>query len=357
MIAIENVLKEKYCGQPYVIAEAGVNHNGSVELALELIEAAVKAGADCVKFQAFSASELVTKDAAKASYQVDKANPQQSQFQMLQQLELDMADFLTLTDHCKKRDIDFLVTPFSIGWARELLNCGLKCFKVSSGHITSIDFLCELSSLGLPVILSTGMSSITEVAAAVNAITEANGQLALLHCVSLYPTPLDKVNLRAMTTLHKQFGLPVGFSDHTVETFTGALATAAGAVIIEKHLTLDNSLPGPDHAASLNPAAFTDYVSQIRTAGLIMGDGIKQPANEEIEVRNVARLSLAAACDIVPGTVITERMLTAKRPGTGIPPADKVKVLGQKALRLIEKGQIIDKDCIDCQLYQLSSDN
>lgn len=339
---MKNIFHDKYCGQPYVIAEAGVNHNGSLAMAFELIEQAASVGADCVKFQAFSASELVTADAAKAAYQKNQSDPQQSQYEMLRQLELGATEFARLADYCRVCDIDFMVTPFSIGWARKLLDFGINCFKVSSGHLTAVDFLRELSGLGLPVILSTGMGNMSEVAIAVKALGDVAGRLALLHCVSLYPTPVDKLNLRAMSALKKEFGFPVGLSDHTTELYTGALATAAGAVIIEKHITLDNNLPGPDHAASLAPNAFAEYVGQIRRAGTIMGDGVKQPVAEEYEIRNVARLSLAAACDIKPGTIITEPMLTAKRPGTGISPADKYIIIGHKAVSDIKRGQLIN---------------
>ncbi len=341
MVNLNDIFSGRYCGQPYIIAEAGVNHNGSLKMAFELIDRAAEAGADCVKFQAFTAGELVTRDAQKASYQHDPSQPQQSQLEMLEKLELNSDDFALLSEYCQKRDIDFMVTPFSMDWAQKLLDYGVKCFKVSSGHLTALDFLRDLSSLQLPIILSTGMSTMDEVAAAIDSIVSLGRKIAILHCVSLYPTPLEKVNLRAISTLRKEFHLPVGFSDHTVETITGAFACAAGAVILEKHMTLDKSLPGPDHAASLSPDEFSDYVRQVRSVSVIMGDGIKQPDKEEYEIRNVARLSLSSACDIMPGTVITDRMLMAKRPGTGISPADKHKILGQKAKRHIEKGELI----------------
>ena len=345
MVALNDIFEDDYRGRPYIIAEAGVNHNGSVEMALEIIECAADAGADCVKFQAFSAEQLVTEDAPKASYQYDPHNPSQSQYEMLKNLELGPDNFALLAEHCKRFQIDFLVTPFSIEWAKQLLDYNVSAFKVSSSHVTSLDFLEKLGSLNLPVILSTGMSDLDEVAAAVSVLSHVN-KLALMHCVSLYPTPFDKANLRAIRTLSKEFKVPTGFSDHTMETITGALAVAAGAVILEKHFTLDKDLPGPDHACSLTPDDLQQYVQLVTKVTDIMGDGIKQPTGAEYAVRDIARLSLAAACDIAPGTIITEKMLTAKRPGTGISPADKHKIVGQKSRCQIIKGELIYPDAI-----------
>ena len=346
MVKLDDIFSGAYCGQPYIIAEAGVNHNGSVDMAFEIIDEAAKAGADCVKFQAFSADELVTRDAMKASYQYDPENPEQTQYEMLKSLELNTSDFALLAEHCKQMDVDFMVSPFSVSWAKKLLDYNIRCFKVSSGHLTALDFLSEIAELGLPVIISTGMGTMEEVAAAVDSLSSLGRKIALLHCVSLYPTPFEKINLRAISTLRKEFRLPVGFSDHTVETMTGALACAAGAVILEKHITLDTVMPGPDHNASLAPEDFASYVQLVRKVGEVMGDGVKQPVAEEYEIRNIARLSLSAACDIPPGTIITDRMLMAKRPGTGISPAEKHKIVGQQAARHIEKGELIAKSDI-----------
>ena len=346
MVPLSDIFSKGYLGRPYIIAEAGVNHNGSVDMALEIIECAAHAGADCVKFQAFSADQLVTESAPKASYQYDPENPSQSQYEMLKSLELDPENFALLASHCRQLQIDFMVTPFSIDWAKKLLEYDLTAFKVSSSHVTSLDFLEKLGNLGLPVILSTGMCDLDEVSAAVGVLENVD-KLALLHCVSMYPTPFDKANLRAIKTLHAEYNVPVGFSDHTVETITGSLAVAAGAVILEKHFTLDKVLPGPDHSTSLTPDDFKQYVQLVSKVTEIMGDGIKQPAGGEYAVRDVARLSLAAACDIAPGTIITDKMLTAKRPGTGISPADKHKIVGQKSRCEIEKGELIYPDAIE----------
>ncbi len=346
MVTLNDIFAEDYLGRPYIIAEAGVNHNGSVDMALELIENAAHAGADCVKFQAFSAEQLVTENAPKASYQYDPENPSQTQFEMLQSLELEPESFALLANHCVQCKIDFMVTPFSIEWAKLLLDYNLCAFKISSSHLTSIDFLKAIGDFGLPIILSTGMSELNEVATAVSALDDVN-QLALLHCVSMYPTPFDKANLRAIKTLHDEFWVPTGFSDHTVETITGALAVAAGARILEKHFTLDKALPGPDHSTSLIPDDFQQYVQLATKVAEIMGDGIKQPAGGEYAVRDIARLSLAAACEIPPGVIITDKMLTAKRPGTGISPAEKHRIVGQRSRYQIEKGELISLDSID----------
>ena len=346
MVNFNDIFAEDYRGRPYIIAEAGVNHNGSVDIALEIIESAAHAGADCVKFQAFSAEQLVTEDAPKASYQYDPENPTQTQFEMLQSLELEPENFALLANHCRQLHVDFMVTPFSIEWAKQLLDYNISAFKVSSSHLTSLDFLKKISNFRLPIILSTGMSDLDEVAAAVAVLGE-DSKLALLHCVSMYPTPFNKANLRAIKTLHDEFAVPAGFSDHTVETITGALAVAAGARILEKHFTLDKVLPGPDHSTSLTPDDFQQYVQLVTKVTEVMGDGIKQPDGGEYAVRDVARLSLAAACDIAPGTIITDKMLTAKRPGTGISPADKHKIVGQKSRCQIEKGELICLEAID----------
>ena len=313
--------------RPYIIAEAGVNHNGSIQHALELIEAATDAGADAVKFQAFSAAQLTTVTAPKADYQRTAADNHQSQQQMLRQLQLETDDFRKLHRHCADKGIDFMVTPFSASWVRQLNNLPFPAWKIGSGHIGSCELLRAVGRTTRPVILSTGMSEIAEVESAITTLSQAGTtQIALLHCVSLYPTQLIQVNLFAIGTLTQHFDLPTGFSDHTTDTDTGALAVAAGAQILEKHLTLDRSLPGPDHAMSLTPAQFVEYVRLARRSAAACGRSEKRPHPDEQQMRRIARLSVVTTRTIRAGQTISVDMLTEKRPGTGIP-ADRLEQL------------------------------
>ena len=318
--------------RPYVIAEVGVNHNGRLQTALELADAAVDAGADCVKFQAFNADELCSKAAPKADYQQQCGRPAESQYDMLRRLELTEKEFESIAEHCRKLGIDFLATPFSARWVDALVGVGATAIKIGSGNLGDTGLLKAVGQTTLPVILSTGMADMANIEKAIAALRQAGaGTLAVLHCVSLYPTRLEQANLYAIRALQERTGLVVGFSDHTEQTFTGAWAVAAGAVIVEKHLTLDKKAEGPDHKMSLTPVELADYVRQARQAATACGSGQKTPLPQENKVKQVVTLSAVPTRFLRAGTRITEQMIaegafTAKRPGTGVP-ADQIECL------------------------------
>jgi len=344
----------------FIIAEAGVNHNGSLDRAFQLVDAAADAGADAVKFQTFKADSLVSRAAPKAQYQVATTGADESQHEMIRKLELDEAAHAALIAHCRERRIEFLSTPFDPE-SLELLagKFGIARIKLSSGDITNAPLLLLAARSGKPVILSTGMSTLDEVAAALGVLAfgyreahakpsiaafdrcfaTAEGRAALgdkvvlLHCTTEYPAPMADVNLRAMGTLRDAFGLPVGYSDHTPGIAIPTAAVALGAVVIEKHFTLDRSLPGPDHKASLEPDELKQMVRAIREVEAALGSPIKQPAPSELGNRPVARKSLVAARDIVMGEVFTPENLAVKRPGDGISPVRYWEWLGKVADR------------------------
>ncbi len=306
----------------FIIAEAGVNHNGDLDLARRLIDRAVAAGADAIKFQTFRAERLVTRDAAKAAYQRETANTGESQFEMLRRLELDAYAHRVLMEHSRQAGILFLSSPFDVASADLLEELAVPAFKIPSGQITNLPYLVHIARKRKPMIVSTGMSSLGEVEAAVRTIQSAgNSTLALLQCTSNYPADPDDVNLRAMQTMAAAFGLPVGYSDHTLGIAVPLAAVALGACIVEKHLTLDRTLPGPDQRASLEPDELAAMVQGIRTVEAALGDGCKIPSAGEMETAAAARTSLVAARDIPAGTRLTAEMIACKRPGTGLPPA------------------------------------
>lgn len=325
-----------------IIAEAGVNHNGSPDLARALVHAAADAGADAVKFQTFSADRLVTEDARKAAYQERTSGGEETQHAMLKRLELPEEGHYDLQEICQQRAIEFMSTPFDEQSADFLAELGVRRFKIPSGEITNLPFLRHVARQGLPIILSTGMSRLGEVEAAVDAIVAAGCvDLSLLHCVSAYPAPIESVNLRAMDTLFAAFRLPVGFSDHTMGIEIPIAAAALGAVIIEKHLTLDRALPGPDHAASLTPDEFARMVDGIRNVEAALGDGRKAPRPVEHDVAAAVRKSLVAATAISAGEVITESTLAIRRPGGGLAPSAYDLVLGRKARTSLPAGTLL----------------
>ncbi len=326
----------------FIIAEAGVNHNGKISLAKRLIEAAKKAGADAVKFQTFTAERLVTASAAKADYQKRLTSKHESQLGMLKKLELSLADHQELIKHCRKNKIVFLSTPFDEENSDLLDGLGMKIFKIPSGEITNIAFLKHIAQKGKPMILSTGMSTLLEVRQAVKSIfSTGNKQLTLLHCVTDYPAPFAQLNLQAIVTLQKTFRLPVGFSDHSQGILIAPVAVALGATVIEKHLTLDRTLPGPDQQASVEPQEFKDLVEHIRLVEKALGNGQKVPAFCEAACRVVARKSLTAVVAIGKGERILSRHIVVKRPGTGILPMDLRKVIGRQAKQNIEKDETL----------------
>ena len=329
----------------FVIAEAGVNHNGDPALAKRLIDIAADAGADAVKFQTFRADRLVSATAPKAEYQKAATGAAESQHAMLRRLELDEAAHVALQQHATQRGIIFLSTPFDEASADLLAAMRVPAFKVSSGELTNLPFLARLARHRLPIILSTGMATLDEVRAAVDTVGDA--PLALLQCVSNYPAQPADTNLRAMQTMHAEFGLPVGYSDHTLGNEIAFAAVALGASIIEKHLTLDRTLPGPDHAASSEPTEFGALVRGIRAIESAFGDGVKRPAACEANVASVARRSLVAARDIAPGEILGAAEIEALRPAGGLPPGAQAKLLGRRARASIPAGTVFTLEMVE----------
>jgi len=326
----------------FLIAEAGVNHNGDLSLAHRLVDVAADAGADAVKFQTFKTERLVTADAPKAAYQKRTTGEDESQFQLLKRLELTHEMHLELMAHCQSRNLLFLSTPFEEESADELVQLGLKVLKLPSGELTNLPFMDHVARKKIPVILSTGMGSLGEVEQAVQIFQAAgNAQLVLLHCVSNYPTDPADCNLRAMRTMEAAFGLPVGFSDHTDGIQIALAAVALGACVIEKHFTLDRNAPGPDHRASLEPDELTKMIHGIRSVESALGDGRKLPATTERNTAEVARKSIVADSEIPADCVITTEMLVLKRPGTGLPPAMLPHITGRTSRRVIPAGSLI----------------
>jgi N,N'-diacetyllegionaminate synthase len=318
-----------------IIAEAGVNHNGDLNLAKQLIDAAAAAGADLVKFQSFSANRLVTRTAKKAAYQVQTTDSTESQHTMLSRLELTEKMHEELISHCAARTIGFLSTGFDIESVDLLRRLGQQCFKIPSGEITNLPYLRHIGKLGKPVIMSTGMSTLGEIEAAIEVLERAGTprtKITVLHCTTEYPTPMSEVNLRAMLTIREAFDVQVGYSDHTQGIEIAIAAVAMGATVIEKHFTLDRKLPGPDHQASLEPPALCAMIAAIRNIEIALGDGIKRLTPSETRNKPIGRKSLVASHAIKAGEIFTPKNLTAKRPGTGISPMRWDEVLGRRAL-------------------------
>lgn len=324
----------------FIIAEAGVNHNGNVEMARRLVEVAARAGADAVKFQTFKAERLATPDAPKADYQLRATGEGESQLEMLRRLELSPEAHQELVDYCEKQRILFLSTPFDEESAELLDRLGVTAFKIPSGELTNLPLLGHIARMHKPMIVSTGMASLAEVKTAVQAVRETNNQVILLHCVSNYPANPADVNLRAMHTMFGEFNVPVGYSDHTMGLEVALAAVALGACVIEKHFTLDRSLPGPDHQASLEPDELAALIRGIRNVEAALGHGRKEPAASEFHAR-VARKSLVAALDIRKGTILNLDMITAKRPGAGLPPGMRSQLVGLTAKQDISAGTLL----------------
>lgn len=336
-------------GQPvFVIAEAGVNHNGERKLARALIDVAVEAGADAVKFQTFRADRLATPDAPKAEYQLQTTGDAESQFEMLRRLELSADAHRELQAYCHERGIIFLSTPFDEEAVDLLDELGVPAFKISSGDLTNSPLLEHVAGKGKPVILSTGMSELSELIEAVSVLNTAGCENpVLLHCVSNYPAGASEVNLRAMQTMRSAFDVPVGFSDHTDGIDVALAAVALGACVIEKHFTLDRTLPGPDHRASLEPAELRELVRSIRRVETALGNGRKVPTASELETAKVARRSLVAARDIPAGATLEREMVMMRRPGTGMSPAIIETLLGRRVKKDIDAGTLLDADMFD----------
>lgn len=328
-----------------IIAEAGVNHNGDLQMAKRLIDEAAAAGADLVKFQTFNASRQVTRSAKKADYQTQTTDSSESQHTMLQRLELTEAMHHELIAQCNSRKIGFFSTGFDVESVDLLVRLGQEQFKIPSGEITNLPYLRHIGQLGKKIILSTGMATLGEIEAAIDVLEQAGtsrSMLTILHCTTEYPTPMAEVNLRAMQSLHTAFGVDVGYSDHTQGIEVAIAAVALGASVIEKHFTLDRTLPGPDHQASLEPAELSAMVSAIRNIETALGDGIKRLMPSEARNKPVARKSLVARRAIKAGEVFTAENITTKRPGSGISPMRWDDFLGKQAPRDFAADELIE---------------
>ena len=328
-----------------IIAEAGVNHNGDLGLAKKLIDAAADAGTDLVKFQTFNANRQVTRIAKKADYQTQTTDGKESQHDMLQRLELTEAMHHELIAHCATRNIGFFSTGFDIESIDLLLRLGQDHFKIPSGEITNLPYLRRIGQLGKNTILSTGMSTLGDIEAAIDALEKAGTprtSITLLHCTTEYPTPMAEVNLRAMQIIQATFGVAVGYSDHTQGIEVATAAVAMGATIIEKHFTLDRNLPGPDHQASLEPAELKAMVAAIRNIEIALGDGIKTLTLSEVRNKPVVRKSMVASQSIKTGDAFSVQNITTKRPGTGISPMRWDEVIGRIATRDFAADDLIE---------------
>lgn len=328
-----------------IIAEAGVNHNGDLDMAKSLVDAAVAAGADLVKFQTFKADRLVTASARKAEYQIANSGADESQYHMLKRLELSEAMHDELMVYCEQRGIEFFSTAFDLESLDYLMSLGMSRIKIPSGEITNLPYLRKVGSYSKPVILSTGMATLDEIGAAIAALEKAGAareKMTVLHCNTEYPVPMSEVNLRAILTIREAFGVAIGFSDHTEGIEVATAAVALGATVIEKHFTLDRSLPGPDHRASLEPEALAQMIRAIRNIEQAMGDGIKRPSISEQRNIPIVRKSLVAARPIRQGETFTELDLAIKRPGTGVSPMQIDNVLGLKAIRDFVADELIE---------------
>lgn len=328
-----------------IIAEAGVNHNGSLEKAKELVASAAEAGADLVKFQSFITDKSIARDAPKAAYQKVATGIQESQYEMVRKLELSPADHEILIEECRRHGIGFFSTAFDTDSFDMLVGMGLQQVKIPSGELTNLPLLRYMTRLGLPVIMSTGMANLGEIEAALDVIEQAGtprNRITILHCTTEYPTPMEEVNLRAILTLKAAFGVEVGYSDHTSGIAIPIAAVALGATIIEKHFTLDRNLPGPDHQASLEPHELKAMVTAIRNIEKALGDGIKRPSMSELKNKPVARKSIVAARRICAGDSLTADNLTTKRPGNGISPMRWDEVIGRIAQRDYAEDELIE---------------
>lgn len=325
----------------YIIAEAGVNHNGSFALACKLVDAAKEAGADCIKFQTFKSENLVSHSAKKAEYQ-KKTTGDSSQQDMLKKLELSFDEFIQLKSYCEKVGICFLSTPFDFDSIDFLNSIDMPFWKIPSGEVTNLPYLLALAKTGKPVVMSTGMCTLQEIRAAIN-VLQANGTtgIKLLHCNTEYPTPFEDVNLKAVQTMRDKFQMEVGYSDHTKGIEVPIAAVALGATIIEKHFTLDRNMEGPDHKASLEPQELAEMVCCIRNIEKALGTGDKAPSPSEKKNIAVARKSIVAKSKIKAGDTLTEDNVTVKRPGTGISPMKWFEVLGTKAVKDFDEDELI----------------
>jgi N,N'-diacetyllegionaminate synthase len=329
----------------FIIAEVGVNHNGSLDLAKQLVDIAIDCGVDAVKFQTFKAETLVTKVAKQAEYQTTNTGKAESQFDMLKRLELSEEDHKDLVLYCQAKNIEFMSTPFDVQGIQFLHSLGVKRFKIPSGEITNYPYLQLIGSYNKNIILSTGMATLSEIESALNLLIESGTSkknMTILHATTDYPTKMQDVNLSAMQTIAQAFKAKVGYSDHTLGIEVPTAAVAMGASIIEKHFTLDRTLSGPDHKASLEPQELKQMVTAIRNIEIALGDGVKRPSPRELKNRPIARKSIVAARPIKTGEVFNEQNLMAKRPGTGISPMRWYEVIGRTACRDFTADELIE---------------
>ena len=326
-----------------IIAEAGVNHNGNLDLALKMVDEAKRAGADIVKFQTAIPEKVISKYADKAEYQKKTTGNEESQLEMCKRIHLKLSDYDIIKKYCEEVGIEFLSTPFDLESIDYLEKLDIRLWKIPSGEITNLPYLIKIAKTGKPVIMSTGMSELNEVEEAVNVLKKGGaGEITLLHCTTEYPAPFESVNLRAMNTLREKFETEVGYSDHTVGFEAAVAAAVLGASVIEKHFTLNHNMEGPDHKASLEPEEFEIMVNNIRLIEKALGDGVKQPAEAEKKNIAIARKSIVAAKDIKKGEVLTEDNITVKRPGNGISPMRWFEVLGTEAVRDFGEDELIE---------------
>ena len=328
----------------FIIAEAGVNHNGSIKLAKQLVDVAVNAGADAVKFQSFKAADLVSKNAQKAEYQKTTTDEEESQFDMIKKLELDGHSHRELISYCKSKKIMFLSSPFDMDSIKLLHDLGLEIFKIPSGEITNLPYLREIGKLNKKVILSTGMANLKEIKDAIDILRTEGTQkdnITVLHANTMYPTPMRDVNLKAMLTIGETFDISYGYSDHTLGIEVDIAAVAMGAKCIEKHFTLDKNLEGPDHKASLEPDELKSMINAIRNIEIALGSGIKKPTDSETSNIQIARKSIVAKTKIKKGDVLNEKNLSIKRPGSGISPMRWDKIVGTKAKKNYNEDELL----------------
>lgn len=332
----------------FIIAEAGVNHNGDINLAKKMVDKAKEAGVDAVKFQTFKSEKLVTQTAKMAEYQKNNIGKEESQFEMLKKLELSFDGFAELKSYCEEKGILFLSTPFDIESAIFLDSIGIEAFKIGSGDLTNIPLLDKVAKFNKPMILSCGMSNMGEIEDAINVVKiNGNNEIAMLHCTSNYPAPIESINLNAMKTIENAFKVIIGYSDHTEGITIPIAAAALGAKIIEKHFTLDKNMEGPDHKASLDPEELKSMVEAIRKVELAMGNGIKECTTSEANTKEVARKSIVAGRNIKSGEILKEEDLDFKRPGNGLSPKLYKELIGKKVIKDIYKDEAINFGIMD----------
>ena len=339
---------QKLSSGVFIIAEAGINHNGDMELARTMIDVAAESGANAIKFQTFRVQDLLTKDAPKADYQKRITGEEESQFDMLKRCQLSRMQHEKLIMHCKDLGIVFISTPFEEKSADLLDELEVPLFKIPSGEITNLPFLNHVAQKKRPMIISTGMSTIGEVDRALQTVRYGGCEcIALLHCTSNYPTEVHDVNLKAMQTMNQAFQVPVGYSDHTLGCEIAAASVALGARIVEKHFTMDKTLPGPDHQASLEPDEMVEFIRVIRNVEIALGNGHKEPVESELSTRTMARKSLVFGRSAVANSIVTNEMLEAKRPATGLSPVLLEHVVGRRLICDVEEGTFVSWDMLN----------